>query len=168
MDVSVYDQTRVFKFNLVPPKTRQELIVLEERDNSILYSFLLVFFAMLIFFILNLIQTFVINQRIELSEKQIATQESQLDGYDDIRRIHGELITKSELLEPVLRRDIKLTEMLDLSQEIVAKNPGAQIVTYAREATGEFVLMFRLPNVDAATLLVDSMLADSRLSGVFA
>jgi cell division protein FtsL len=168
MDSNYYDQTRVFKFNLVPPKTKEEIVVLEERDNSILYSFLLVFFAMFIFFILNLLQTFVINQRIDLTNSQIATQETSFSNYEEIKRINGELITKGELLEPVLKKDIKLTELLDLSAQITSDNFNTQIRTYSREATGEFVLTFSTPDVESVGSLLDYLYKKEELKDVFA
>lgn len=167
MDINVYDQTRVFKFNLVPPKTKEELVVLEERDNSILYSFLLVFFAMLIFFVLNLIQTFIVNQRISLTTTQVTSQEASFANYDEIKRINGELITKGELLQPVLQKDIKLTELLDLSKEIVNDNPNTQITTYSRETTGEFVLSITSNNVESIRNLILYLNEKDNIKNVF-
>lgn len=168
MQENLYDQSRIFQFNLVPPKTKEELGMLEERDNSILYSFLLVFFSMFIFFVLNLIQTFVLDQRIAETNNQILQQESSFTAYDEIKRIKGELITKGELLEPVLKKDIKLTELLDLGQEVKQDNPNVEVTTYSRESTGEFVLTFTLPDLDSASALVDYLKAKESLTNVFA
>ena len=163
-----YQQTSAFSFNLVPPKTKEELSVIEERDNSILYSFLLVFFSMFIFFVLNMIQTFVINQRIEQGNSQILQQESSFSAYDEIKRVKGELITKSELLEPVLKKDIKLTEVLDLAAQIAIDNPTVKVTTYSRESTGEFVLTFSMPDIQTVSNLVDYLSQNKQLQNVFA
>ncbi len=163
-----YDQTTVFSFNLVPPKTKEELVVLEERDNSILYSFLLVFFSMFIYFVLTLIQTFIINQRIDQGTNQIVQQESSFSAYDEIKRIKGELITKGELLEPVLKKDIKLTEVLDLANQITVDNPTVHVTTYSRESTGEFVLTFSVPDIPTASTLVEYLNKNEELQSVFA
>lgn len=154
MQGSSYDQTNAFSFNLVPPKSKEEIVQLEERDNSILYSFLLVFFAMLIFFILSLVQTFVIDQRIKQNNTRIQEQEASFQAFDEIRRVNGELITKGELLEPVLERDIKLTELLDLGNNLVIDNPGVVITTYSRESTGEFVLNMTVPSYEQTSDLL--------------
>jgi len=163
-----YQQTSAFSFNLVPPKTKEELSVIEERDNSILYSFLLVFFSMFIFFVLNMIQTFVINQRIEQGNSQILQQESSFSAYDEIKRVKGELITKSELLELVLKKDIKLTEVLDLAAQIAIDNPTVKVTTYSRESTGEFVLTFSMPDIQTVSNLVDYLSQNKQLQNVFA
>jgi len=163
-----YQQNSAFSFNLVPPKTKEELSVIEERDNSILYSFLLVFFSMFIFFVLNMIQTFVINQRIEQGNSQILQQESSFSAYDEIKRVKGELITKSELLEPVLKKDIKLTEVLDLAAQIAIDNPTVKVTTYSRESTGEFVLTFSMPDIQTVSNLVDYLSQNKQLQNVFA
>lgn len=168
MQENVYDQSRIFKFNLVPPKTKEELGFLEERDNSILYSFLLVFFSMFIYFVLNLIQTFVLDQRIAETNTQIMQQESSFTAYDEIKRIKGELITKGELLEPVLKKDIKLTELLDLGEEVKLDNPSVEVTTYSRESTGEFVLTFTLPDLSTASALVEYLRQKETLVNVFA
>jgi len=168
MNENLYDQSRIFSFNLIPPKTKEELVVLEERDNSILYSFLLVFFSMFIYFVLNMIQTFVVGQRIEETNTKIFQQESSFTAYDEIKRIKGELITKGQLLEPVLERDIKLTQLLDLGKQITQDNPTVSIITYSRESTGEFVLTFDLPDIPTASDLVNYLNEQEGLSGVFA
>mgnify|MGYP001273054507 FL=1 len=168
MQENNYNKTSSFGFNLVPPKTKEELVVLEERDNSILYSFLLVFFSMFIYFVLNMIQTFVINQRIEQGNVQIIEQEASFSAYDEIKRVRGELITKGELLEPVLKKDIKLTEVLDLANQISIDNPTVNVTTYSREATGEFVLTFSMPDIPTASTLVEYLNKNDKLLNVFA
>ena len=168
MQENNYNKTSSFGFNLVPPKTKEELVVLEERDNSILYSFLLVFFSMFIYFVLNMIQTFVINQRIEQGNVQIIEQEASFSAYDEIKRVRGELITKGELLEQVLKKDIKLTEVLDLANQISIDNPTVNVTTYSREATGEFVLTFSMPDIPTASTLVEYLNKNDKLLNVFA
>jgi len=168
MQENAYDQTRIFKFNLVPPKTKEEIVVLEERDNSILYSFLLVFFSMFIFFILNLLQTFVLEQRIAETTAKIAEQESSFSAYDEIKRIKGELITKGELLEPVLKKDIKLTELLDLGKQVTQDNPNVVITTYSRETSGDFVLTFSMSDIPSAAKLTSYLNKSGKLANVLA
>jgi hypothetical protein len=168
MEDNSYDQSRIFKFNLIPPKTKEELFVLEERDNSILYSFLLVFFSVFIFFILTLIQTFVLDQRLQQTQQQIAQQEASFSAYDEIKRVRGELITKGELLEPVLKKDIKLTELLDLSSEVQAANSNVEILTYSRESTGDFILTFKVTDIESSFKLIEYLNNNEKLSNVFA
>src|SRR5260221_116538 len=105
-----YDPTKLFKFNLIPPKSKEELNVLETRDNSILYSFLLVFFGMLVFFVLSLIQTFTTTPQVNKVDATLASQKAEIQAYDQVHEISVELFVKSQSLEPILQKDIKISE----------------------------------------------------------
>ena len=167
MSELLYDPTKLFKFNLIPPKSKEELNVLENRDNSILYSFLLVFFGMLIFFILNLAQTFAITPQLNSAELTIANQKLQVEAYDQVHQINGELFVKSQSLEPILEKDIKFSEVLTASKEVSNKFPDSFITTYSREATGEFVLDFVIGTPEDAIKLVKEMRTNTKFMNTF-
>jgi hypothetical protein len=50
---SNYKRKKYFAFNLLPEKSQEEIQILEERDNTLLYSFILVFSAVFIYFVLT-------------------------------------------------------------------------------------------------------------------
>ncbi len=162
-----YDPTKLFKFNLIPPKSKEELNVLETRDNSILYSFLLVFFGMLVFFVLSLIQTFTTTPQVNKVDATLASQKAEIQAYDQVHEISGELFVKSQSLEPILQKDIKISEVLAASKEVLNKFPNSFVTTYSREATGEFVLDFVVNTPDESINLVKEMNTNNKFLNVF-
>lgn len=164
---SSYNKDLIFKFNLIPPKSKQEIIVLEKRDNSILNSFLFVFLGVFIFFILNTLQTFVTAERLNESKISLLQQEATLKSYDQIRIINGELITKANILEPVLERDIKITELLATTELITKDFSGVSVTTYSREPTGEFVLTMNITDIKTIIDLIVKMNSIESISSTF-
>ncbi len=157
----------LFKFNLVPPKTKEELQVLEDRDNSILYSSILIFAAMFIFFVLVLIQTVLIDPRLLSSKLAVTNKDKEIAAYDTIKKVNGELFIKSKALEPILEKDIKITKLLEISQKIKENVVASEIVNYSREPSGEFVITFSVSSVDQASLLIKNAKSNSALKDVF-
>lgn len=162
-----YDKTRIFNFNLIPPKTQEELSVLVGRDNTTLYAFFLIFFGMLLYFSFSFAQSVLISPKIALADTSISSLDAQIAGFDSIKRANGELLIKSQALEPILLNDIKITQLLSLSANILNNFPSATIVNYSREGTGEFVLTFRIDDYSKAGVLLDIISKESGVSGAF-
>ncbi len=132
---SIYSNS-IFKFNLLPKITKEEVAVLVERDNSIFYAFLLVFSAMLVFFVLSMIEAFLIRARINTLNDSINQTNININSYNEIKSVQGELIRKANLLEEPLSKDIKITELFDVANDIVGNN--GVLESYQRQPTGEF------------------------------
>ncbi len=134
------------KFNLVPPKTKEEQEQFEERNNSFFYSFILIFCAVVVFFILTLAQTLIINPRISSIQMSVDNLNSQIGSFNGLKSIHGELYIKSQALDSLLTKDIKITELLDISSQLKANIKDSQIIAYHRETTGGFLIDLKLDN----------------------
>jgi len=167
MDDLNYDQTKIFKFNLIPPKTKEEINVLVERDNSTLYAFLLVFFGMLVLSLLTLFQAIIVTPRVVTTNAGLSNQDNQLTSYNSIKKLNGELFVKSKALQPILDKDIKITQLLNISNVIIQQIPSAHIISYARENTGEFVLTFVLNSFEQSQTLFQSVKSQTQVNNVF-
>lgn len=146
-------KNRLFKFDLLPKRTDEEIKVLQDRDNSIIYSFVLVFSGALAFFGLTLIQTLILEPRLSNRNQALNNLENQVNGFNNVRIAHGELIQKSNLLRDPLERDIGLDEFIRVSNEISANE--SIITAYGRENTGEFLLSFRVDNISDTVEIVN-------------
>ena len=158
---------KLFKFNLVPPKSKEEVQVLEDRDNSILYSSILIFAAMFIFFVLTMVQTVLVDPRLAASQLAITNKDKEITAYDTIKKVNGELFIKSKSLEPILEKDIKITQLLDISQQIKANVVSSEIISYSREPSGQFVITFSVGSMDQASLLIKNAKSITSLKDVF-
>lgn len=167
MDNLFYDQSRLFKFNLIPPKTKDEINVLVDRDNTILYAFLLIFFGMLAYAILTLFQAIIVNPKVITTTSNIDTQSTQIGSFNPIKRLNGELFIKSKALEPILLKDIKISQLLSLTSVIIQQVPSSSVVAYARENTGEFVLTFNINSFEQSQSLLQSIKAQTQVNNVF-
>ncbi|BCX13867.1 MAG: hypothetical protein KatS3mg085_399 [Candidatus Dojkabacteria bacterium] len=158
---------QLFKFNLIPPKSKQEQEVLAERDNSLLYSVFLIFFVSFVYFLMTVVDTFVIIPRIQNLDKSIAQQTSQIKTYDFVRELKGELFVKAQVLEPLLELDIEAIELLRNSDLILTEVSNAQIVAYEREPDGTFVITVIVDSYEDSKKILDNALNNSNLDEVF-
>ncbi len=161
------NNSKLFKFNLIPPKSKEEIVIIQERDNSILYSFILIFFAVLIFFILSIIQTVFIKPRINKLKSDLSKQDSQIASFDTIRATNGELFVKAQALGPILETDFEAIKFLDTTSKIVASDPNSKIISYGRESTGKFALTIVTSNYDTAAKIIEEGNAVSGIEDIF-
>ncbi len=162
-----YDKSKIFKFNLIPPKTKEEIVVLQERDNTILYSFILIFVGMFIYFVLTLIQALLISPRVTTGENLLKAREQEITSYDSVRRVKGELFVKAQSLEPILDRDIKLSGLLKVGDNIIKNIPQSSIISYSRELTGDFVIEFTFSKIENVSSLIKLMKDDPKIKNIF-
>lgn len=165
---SGYETSKIFKFNLITPRSKEEISTLERRDNTLLYSFILIFASALIFFLLSLFQNLVVTPQVNSTQGQIDTLKAQIATYDAARKLRGELFVKALTLEPILAKDIKMTELLSLGDAITSQmQGGASVVDYARESTGEFVLTFVTGSFKDSLNLMSAMASQSQIQNIF-
>src|SRR5690606_28329185 len=134
---------RYFKSDLLPPKSKEEVELLVEIDNTLIYSFLLIFFGMFVYFILTMIQVILVDPAIATVEANLKTVDDQINSFNGIRETFGELYIKARSLEPILDRDVKVTKVLELEEKIRIEFPNLiDVVDYARRSDGAFTISF--------------------------
>lgn len=159
---------KMFKFNLIPPKSKEEVAQLVERDNTVLYSFILIFSSAIVFFILTLLDAALVKPAQQNVATQITGLESQLTNFREIKTKNGELFIKSRALEPLLEKDIKLSKLIDLADKLVtSQGDSIQVINYKRETTGEFVLTLSLGTFDKVETVVTQLVAEGNISDIF-
>lgn len=137
----------IFKFNILPAKTAQEVAIEAERDNSTMYALLLMLVASLIYLGIIITQTVLIDTRRADAMDVLEQRQRTQAGYDSIRSLYGELFIKTRTLRPVLDKNIDTKEIFRVADEIKAARPSINIESYNREKTGEFVFIVLSPEV---------------------
>lgn len=155
----------MFEFNLLPPKSKEEIEKYIERDNTIKYSFFLILFILIVFGMISVFESIIVNQRVSGTESSIENLNEQISTFDSIKIINGELFLKSQTLEPILLKDIKIIEIIDTAVELTQGINDSRIIQYGREGTGFFTLRVEVPNVeDTYTMINNSRNIDKILN----
>jgi len=132
------------KFNLIPPKTKEEIVTIEERDNSVLYAVILIFLAVTLFAFFSIGKALLVDTRKVFLESAIAQQDNSIAAYNSIKRVNGEIFIKSNALAPIVQQDIKLTSLIEVANELIVGAPNAIITSYARELDGKFLVTIEI------------------------
>ncbi len=161
-------KTRLFKFNLIPPKSKEEIEQLEERDNTVLYSFLLIFFGAFVFFVLNLLNIVLVQPSLQTTKNNIANINAQISSYNTVKTKNGELYIKSKALDPLLEKDIKLTDLIAIADNIdTTFGENVNVVSYKREITGEFFLTLNIADFTKVSEVVSLLSSTDNVEHIF-
>lgn len=137
----------IFKFNVLPAKTAQEVAIETERDSSTVYAFLLMLVASLIYLAIMITQAVLIDTRRADAQELLSQREQTQRSYDNVRSLYGELFIKTRTLRPVLDKNIDTKEIFRVAEEIKRSRESINIESYSRERTGEFVFVVLSPRV---------------------
>lgn len=158
------NQDKLFKFNLLPPKSAQEVALEEEGADSSVYAFVLVFVASLIYLILVVVQAFLIDPRITTANQALNRARTELNSYSSVRLAHGELHIKSKALAEVLALSVAPDDIFKIADQIAGNSSDVTIEAYGREqASGLFLFQLavsditKLPTVIQKTKQIDGV-----------
>ncbi len=146
---------RMFEFNLLPPKSQVQIQIERERDDSLIYSIVLVFFGLLVYFLLILADTQLIRPRVDVAKDARIERQNQIGNYDEVRALNGELFIKTTTLEAILERDLAAQEIFRVADEISGIDANVGVISYAREQSGVFVFDFVTDSLDKVALLIE-------------
>jgi len=123
--------------------------------------------AMLIYLVLNILQVILVAPKQQIIATNQLNTDTAISNFDQIRQTNGELFIKSQTLEPILQKDIKLTQLLSIAQQLTNQIPGASITSYSRENDGTFVLSFNIASYDQSITLIQTLRAQPQVTNVF-
>ncbi len=156
-----------FRFNLLPPKPKEEVALEVEREDSITYAFVLIFIAAIIYLGLVLVGTLLTGPRLQAAQSAIDSRTAQVKSYAPIQALHGELYVKTQTLKPVLDLDIDSSEIFRVADALVAGSTALQVSNYGREKTGVFVFQVVSPTFADVVALADKASKIDGVSDVF-
>lgn len=139
----------------------------DERDNSLLYALILVFFSFVTYAVLIMAQALALQPQIQNLKRTITNRQTQITGYQAIKTDYGKLFIKSLTLQPLLDKDLNPAEIFSIADAVNKFDPQMGIVSYSREASGVFVFDILSPSVDKAAGLMGSLSQLSVVKDVF-
>lgn len=159
---------KYFEFNLIPPKTQEEIIALVERDNTLLYSVILVVFGMILFFATTLIRIILVEPNLEIVKRNQVVVENQINEFNEIKKLNGELFIKARALDPILDKDVEVTKILELEANIKNQFPNLiEINDYSRESGGQFSISFVINDVNRIDEILEFLNSKENVEDVF-
>jgi len=144
-----------FKFSLLPPKSSTEVELESERDNSVVYGVILIFISALIFFLLLLVQNYLVQPKLTENQATLTSVQSQKLSFQSIQRLNGELFIKTKTLKPVLEKKVEPAEIFRVTTAITAANPNLVVTSYNRSESGEFVFQIAAASFDEVGTLLE-------------
>lgn len=159
-------RSRLFRFNLLPPKSVSEIKQQVRRDDTALYSILLVFFAALIFGVLAGVNILIIQPRLDSSTLQMDSRLQRIETLKAIRALNGELVVKTQLLKSVLEQRIDPSEIFRVADALV-QGQAYEVAEYGRDKDGKFVFTLILSNFNQVPGLIKQAKEIKDTSNVF-
>ncbi len=129
-----------FKFNLLPKKSEETILKEKKRDGYSVYYTFLVLFGVILWGSLVGFNTFVVDRSTTQWKKINENKQYALDTeFYETRRIHGELVTKTKSIAPLLKSDIDPEVVFRVAEEVFPITEGnVKIVGYGRNTDGSF------------------------------
>jgi hypothetical protein len=160
-------RAQIFKFNLLPAKSEAEIVIEAERDDSLIYAVLLVFFSLFAFVALSLANSFLILPRVGSMEEQLKNIQTEINTYQGVRAANGELFVKTETLAHILKRDLAAEEIFRVAREISSVDSNIGVIKYSREQSGVFVFDFLASDLSIVTKILSKAREVNGVSDVF-
>ncbi len=147
-------KNQLFKFNLVTPITKEEVQVLEERDNTTVNSFILIFGGVFVFFIMTLLSVVFVEPAISNSQRSLENKQVALNQFNEIKVLNGEFVVKARALSPLLDLDIKPNKLVDIVDNLVTTlQSRVDIESFGRDRDGTFNIQALVPDLDSLNLI---------------
>lgn len=142
-----------FQFNLLEKTVKEIQVVREDRDNTLLFSVILVFSFVLFYFLLSLLNLFIIEPEKAKSSRDITTSQRRISGFQSFINIKEELYLKSNAILPIIELDIRLNDLLLVAQNISTSYGNVVVTSYQREVDGRLGMTLRFSELNIGKLV---------------
>jgi hypothetical protein len=117
--------------------------------------------------VLTLIDALAVQPAKLTSADSLKSFNNQVEAFKAIKTKNGELFIKSRALEPLLDKDIKLTELIKIADQLKTLDSNIQVISYKREPSGSFVLSLILDKNTTLNKVIKSLSTTERVSSIF-
>lgn len=137
-----------FEFNLLLPKSEEEINKEKKRDLVSVYYSLLPLSGIIVWLGLLLFNTFFLSAKRTDLEDVITDKQNTIEvDYFDIRKDHGELVIKTRTIAPLLARDIDPEIVFLVAEQVFPQeSSNVKIVGYGRNDDGSFAISIETSN----------------------
>jgi len=161
----------LFAFNLLPPKTKEELIVESRKATSKFYTTLLPIFCLALALLLFLLNTFVVGPTKDAWAKSVDNLTSLLNNPNSatgkLKTRNGELKTKTDFIATPVQKNVDFEQIFAFADKIFGNNAtNSKASSYGREDTGIFVINAYSPNPDGPAQILAAIKQDPEVKDV--
>lgn len=155
-----------FKFNLLPPKSDQEVALENESSNSLFYAVVLVLFSVVVFVIILALQYFITAPNLRRSETAVLTREGQLRAFDNVKFNFGQLVVKLNAMQPLLDKQLNPDDIFATADTIRLQDPSIIVTGYGRLPDGRFTFQIVTSRPEELPQLIRDLEANDKLEDV--
>lgn len=135
----------LFAFNLLPPKTKEEIAEEMQRKRTNTYGVLLPVATLVIAVLLTLVNAILIEPSLNGWKTQVKAAEAELNDPNSfigqLKATNGELVIKTDFVADPISRNINFNRIFEVRDAVFNNNTTGSVATsYAREASGVFVV----------------------------
>ena len=128
-----------FIFNLLTPKSEEEIKKEETRDSSSVYTAILPLIGAVIWVAIVLANSLLVQSYITTWKQKIVTQNLEIGTFTDDREQNGELYLKTQALSEVITKNIDPEEFFEVVEgTLFSISPDINIRSYGRQEGGQF------------------------------
>lgn len=131
-------ERRIFKFNLLPAKSEQEVALDAESADSVFYAIVLVLVGVIVYLAVLGVQALVTAPGLRQAEAVLAARQAQIAGFDDIKFNYGQLGFKLDAIKPLLSRQLDPDSIFATADAIRQQDPSIIVTAYGRQTDGKF------------------------------
>lgn len=146
-----------FKFNLLPPKSKEIIAKEDKRSVTLLYSSALLFSIVIAWMILAVVNAWLKSAQINKWQKINNDKATEMTLYNQYAYENYELYQKANVLSSVVLKNTDPDLVFNLiNNRIKQSAPNATITKYGRNSTGNYQISGQTKNIDdIAKLLKD-------------
>lgn len=137
-----------FKFNLLAKTVKEIQVARDDRDNTLLFSVVLIFSFVVFYFFLSLLNLLIINNEIDKSTRDLSILENRIAGYKSFIDLKKELYLKSTAILPIIQLDIRLNDLLVVAESISNSYGNVVVTSYQREVDGNLGMTLKFSQFD--------------------
>lgn len=146
-----------FRFNLLPPKSKDIIEKEDKRSSALLYSAVLLFSIALVWVLISSANAYLKSVQVRNWQNTNNSKDTEISTYNQYAYENYELYQKANVLSSVVLKNTDPDLVFTLiNNRVRASAPNAAITRYGREASGNYQITGQTNNVnDIAKLLKD-------------
>jgi hypothetical protein len=158
---------KAFKFNLLPPKSKDIIAKEDQRSSTLLYSSILLFSIALVWVVINLINAGLKSIEVKKWEDINSDKETEIATYNQYVYQNYELYQKANVLSSVVLKNTDPDLVFGLiNEKISGSTPNAVITKYGRNATGNYQITGQTGDLDDVAKLLKDFKAETNVTDV--
>ncbi|RMD77758.1 hypothetical protein D6810_00065 [Candidatus Dojkabacteria bacterium] len=128
--------SNTFRFNLLSRTLNEIQIETEKKESKLLSGSIFIFLVVVVFISIRAINTFFFIPDLNLKKTKVQLLENRIIQNANLVSLKKELSERATVLEPVITRDIGLTSLLEVAENLKANYQNLKVISYQSNSDG--------------------------------